>query len=436
MDSAAEPRATLPTAAPGARAALVLLLCMNLFNYIDRQVLAAVEPDIRRALMPSDAGDSYVRAKMGLLSTAFLVSYMLAAPLFGLLAERWRRWQLIGVGVLLWSFASGASGLATAFGMLLVTRCFVGIGEAAYGPVAPAILSDLYPVRMRGQILAWFYVAIPVGGALGYALGGQAATWVPQHESWRWAFYLVVVPGLLLGTWAMWMREPSRGAADGLSLRPRRLHLGDYVILAHTPSYVLNTLGMTAMTFAIGALAWWMPDYLETHHVPRLAGIEPRTVFGAITALAGLLATLAGGMAGDAMRSRFSGSYFLVSGVGLMISTPCVLAFLAVPFPLAWIFIFLAVFFLFFNTGPTNTILANVTHPSMRPTAFALNILVIHILGDAISPPLVGAIADHFSLTCGFVAVSMFMLLGGIIWLWGARYLERDTLAAAHRLGD
>ena len=427
-----------PRALPlrGARPALALLLCMNMFNYIDRQVLAAVEPEIRESLVQShDAGESNVRARMGLLSSAFLLSYMFAAPLFGVLAERWSRWRLIALGVILWTLASGASGLAATFTILLVTRCFVGVGEGAYGPIAPAVLSDYFPVAVRGRVMAWFYMAIPVGGALGYALGGHFAGWDPARQSWRWACYAVVVPGLLLGLWSFWMGEPQRGAADRLSAPPRRATLKDYLVLLSTPSYVLDTLGMAAMTFAIGALAFWMPDYLKSHGVPPVCHLAPVTFFGIVTAVAGLMATMAGGMAGDWLRGRFSGSYFLVSGVGLLLCVPCTLLFVAIPFPAAWVFVFLSVFFLFFNTGPTNTILANVTHPSMRAAAFAVNILVIHTLGDVISPPVIGAIADRTSLACGFVVVSIFMAMGSVLWLWGTRYLERDTAAAPGRLG-
>ena len=421
---------------PGAGRALLLLLLINLFNYIDRYVLAAVVPDVQQELLV--AGDPNADFKMGLLSTAFLVVYMLASPIFGLLADRSSRWLLIAVGVTLWSLASGASGLATGFAMLLVTRCFVGIGEAAYGPVAPTVISDLYPVARRGRVLAWFYMAIPVGSALGYALGGQVAALV----NWRWAFYLVVAPGLLLGLWALLMRDPPRGGADRRATPARRVRAKDYLILLHTPSYVLNTLGMAAMTFAIGAVSWWMPTYLVAREVEPVGGLVPSVFLGLLTVVAGLIATLAGGLVGDWLRPRIPGSYFLVSGVGLLLTIPCVVAFLFVPFPLAWVFIFLAEFCLFFNTGPTNTILANVTHPSIRATAFAVNILVIHLLGDAISPPIVGAISDFAknvlhaedSLAYGFLAVSALLLVGGVLWLWGVRHLQRDTEAAPHRL--
>jgi len=223
------------------------------------------------------------------------------------------------------------------------------------------------------------------------------------------------------------------------------------------------------MAFAVGGLAYWMSDFLDQRHVEPLGPVGPRTVFGVLTALAGFLSTMSGGIAGDYFRMRFSGSYFLVSGIALLIGAPVVLGIVYAPFPLAWVFVFLAVFCLFFNTGPTNTILANVTHPAVRASAFALNILIIHLLGDAISPPLIGVISGagdaapatiassvgllgsplapapllaantlvtgierHFDR--GFIIVAIVMAIGGVAWLCGARFLERDTRLAPTRL--
>jgi MFS family permease len=420
---------------PGAQTALLLLLAINLFNYIDRQVLAAVEPEIRAELLP---GDPRAEFWTGWLASAFLITYMLTAPVFGWLADRMSRWALVGIGVVIWSLASGGSGAnwglgpALAYWALLLTRCFVGVGEGAYGPVAPTMISDLYPAQHRGRILAWFYVAMPVGGALGYAFGEV----IKNALGWRWAFYWVVPPGLALGLLCFLMREPPRGQADATGGAPvRAAGLQDYLGLARIPSYVLNTLGMTGMSFAMGGLAFWMPKFLEDNHVEGMGPLGPRTLFGAITAAAGLVATLAGGLVGDWLRPRYSGSYFLVSGIAMMIGFPMVLLVLWTPFPLAWLFVALAVFCLFFNTGPTNTILANVTHPAVRASGFALNILIIHLFGDVISPPVIGWITSVWSLDDGFMVVSAMMLVGGLLWLWGARYLERDTALAPLRIG-
>lgn len=445
---------------PGARAALTLLLLINLFNYIDRQVLAAVVDPIKDSLFGTRPGtpvsdtlnalQNWCRAHLGfkpelaligVLSMAFMVTYMAGAPVFGRLAERRSRWWLIGVGVVLWSLASGASGLAGTFFGLLLTRCFVGIGEAAYGPVAPALISDMYPIKVRGQVLAWFYMAIPVGSALGYVVGGAVgrsgigdwgARVLGVHaESWRWAFYLLVLPGLVLGTISLFMREPPRGAADGVEGEKRAFHWSHYLILFKTPSYVLCSLGMAAMTFAIGGIAFWMPYYLK-HKAGASGPVE--VVFGGITVAAGLIGTLAGGWTGDKLRERLPGSYFLVSGVAMLIGFPFMLAMLRAPFPAVWGLIFVTCFCLFFNTGPTNTILANVTHPSMRATAYAVNIFVVHAFGDVISPVIIGIISDRTDMNHAFALVGAMFLVAGVLWLAGTKFLKRDTELAQTRL--
>ncbi len=418
---------------PGARTALILLLAINLFNYLDRYVLAATLPALQRDLFPE--GGANTKTLLGALSTAFMVAYMVLAPLFGWLADRWPRWGIIGLAVILWSLASGASGLCSYYLMLLLTRCLVGVGEAAYGPVAPTLISDLYPLQQRGWVLAWFYAAIPVGSALGYALGGLVAD---STLGWRWAFYLVVLPGLALGTWCFFMPEPRRGQAD-LAANSSQPGWRQYRLLGRIPSYVFDCLGMTASTFAVGGIAYWMPDYIHGYRGDSQLSLGAvNAIFASILVVAGLAATLTGGFIGDLLRARFPGSYFLVSGLGMLLGFPVFLAALYTPFPLAWIWIAVTIFCLFLNTGPANTILANVTPPAIRASAFALNIFVIHALGDAISPTIIGAISDATDgdMNKGFLFVSGMMLLSGIFWLWGARYLEQDTRLAPTRLDN
>jgi MFS family permease len=518
--------ASRSVAAPGARLALTLLLLINLFNYIDRQVLSAVVPKIKQEFFPDSSKkverqsgeasgrepeaaeatkeDPWVKTKIGTLTTAFIVSYMLFAPVFGVLADRMSRWWLIGIGVIVWTIASGASGLATAFLMLLLTRIFVGVGEAAYGPAAPAVISDMYPVSRRGYVMAWFYAAIPVGSALGFVLGGQmlnVSHWFTGVENWRWGFYAVVPPGMLLAVFCFFMREPARGHSDAIDARtlPRGPDVGepsgvdphaerahgpavpgadargsgetsqpalsephhatwaDYKIILQTPSFVYATVGYTALTFVLGGVAAWMPTYVSDSR-GQANEAQAATVFGAIVVVAGLLSTLLGGWAGDRLRGRFPGSYLLVSGWGVLFSFPLMLGVIFVDFPYAWGFVFLSVFWMFFNTGPINTVLANVTHPSVRASAFALNILAIHLLGDAISPPIMGGLADfgaklasggtltgwaaealgrHDGMDFSMGCTSLLLLVAGLVWLRGARFLERDTalapLRVAHR---
>jgi MFS transporter, Spinster family, sphingosine-1-phosphate transporter len=450
---------------PGAKSALTLLLLINLFNYIDRYILAASVGPIKKTFFSGgtsgiatggDTLDAILHwfqiqlgfkpedALLGLLGTVFMLVYMIGAPIFARLAEKISRWTIVGWGVILWSLASGFTGIAPTFLVLLLTRCFVGCGEAAYGPVAPAIISDMFPIKIRGRILAWFYVAIPVGSALGYVIGG----WISNsnigewgfslfgiwRESWRWVFILVTIPGIALGVKSFFMKElPLSRPGSNRSPIVSAALLREYGILMRNPSYVLCTLGMAAMTFAIGGIAFWMPYYLESR--PGAPG-NSTIIFGAITAVAGLSATLLGGLAADKLRSRFPSSYFLISGIAMILGFPVFMAALRAPFPWAiWLLMFLTCFCLFFNTGPTNTILANVTRPSMRAAAFALNIFIIHALGDVISPVIIGLLNDRYGdMNKSFLLVGSMFLVAGIFWLLGTRYLERDTDRAAQGL--
>ena len=403
----------------GARSALFLLLAINLFNYVDRQILAALEPDIRATFFaPSDVN---AMTKTGLLGDAFFVTYMICAPILGLLADRISRWMIIGSAVILWSLASGGSGLAATFAILFATRICVGIGEGGYGPAAPAILSDLFPIETRGRVMAIFCAAIPVGSALGYVIGGL----IGAQLGWRWAFYLVAPPGLLLGLLCLWQRDPRVGAHQLAQKSPRR-SIGAYLRLFRTRSYLINCVAQTLMTFVTGGLGYWVSAYLDYRHQSPASS---RTIFGLITVVAGLLSTLLGGVIADKLRSRSGASYFWVSGIGMLIACPIFIATLYIPFPAAWITMFLTIFFLFLNTGPSNTALANVSLPSVRATAFAANIFIIHALGDVQAFWLLGYIGGRTNMHVAFLFVSGIILMSGLAWLVGVKYLPADTAA-------
>jgi len=403
----------------GARSALLLLLGINLFNYIDRQILAALEPDIRATFFAP--GDVNAMTKTGLLGDAFFVTYMLSAPVLGLLADRFSRWIIIGSAVILWSLASGGSGLAATFTILFATRICVGIGEGGYGPAAPTILADLFPIQTRGRIMAIFYAAIPVGSALGYVIGGL----VGAHLGWRWAFYLVTPPGLFLGILCFLQRDP-RGDGPQVAQQSSRRSLRDYMKLFRTRSYLINCVAQTLFTFVTGGLGFWVSAYLRYRNQSPDVGM---TIFGLITVVAGLVSTLLGGVVADRLRSRFAGSYFWVSGIGMLIACPFFVATLYTPFPAAWIPMFFAIFFLFVNTGPSNTALANVSLPAVRATAFAVNIFVVHALGDVQAFWLLGYIGGHTNMHVAFLFVSGIIFLSGVTWLAGVKYLPADTAA-------
>jgi MFS family permease len=233
------------------------------------------------------------------------------------------------------------------------------------------------------------------------------------------------------------MRDPPRGHSDRDSHEASitKASFKDYRAVFKVPSYLLDTLGMSAMFFGIYGISFFMPAYLQDHHAARDPN-RATLIYGCLQLVAGVTASLIGGVVGDLLQRRFGGAYFVVSAVSIFLSAAFILLMLFSPFPQAWVWLFLAAFFIFFAIGPANTILANVIHPSMRATAFALNIFLIYALGATLAPPLMGELVDRYpSWRPAFYLVCATLAVGGVLWLCGARYLERDTQRAMRREG-
>ncbi|GFO69846.1 MFS transporter [Geomonas limicola] len=402
------------------RYVLGLLLAVNLLNYIDRQVLFAVFPLLKADLNLSDTA-------LGFLGSAFMLSYMMLAPLFGWLGDHWSRVKLAASGLVVWSLATALAGLAPGYRTLLAARATVGVGEASFGTVSPGLIADYFPKERRGEILSWFYVAIPVGSALGYLLGGILG----EKFGWHAAFLMVGLPGLALALPIALLRTPPRtpaasahGAPDSGTDLPAE-GSGSYLDLFRNRSFVFNTLAMAAMTFAIGGLAQWIPSFLNRTHGLNVA--KGNTLFGGITVLAGILGTLAGGWLGDRWQKKSPAGYLHVSGWGFLIGTPfAAWAILAPDLKSCLGAIFVAEFFLFLNTGPLNTVIINVTPPTMRAMAFAVNIFFIHALGDAFSPSILGWLSDLWNLRSALLITPLAMALSGVLCFACGRFVVKD----------
>jgi len=401
------------------RYALGLLLAVNLLNYIDRQVLFAVFPLIKIDLNLTDTA-------LGFLGSTFMLSYLLFAPLFGWLGDRFSRTRLASGGLVVWSLATALAGFAPGYRTLLTARATVGVGEASFGTVSPGLIADFFPKERRGRILSWFYVAIPVGSALGYLLGGVLG----QKYGWHAAFLFVGLPGLLLAIPVALLKTPPRGGDDASLQESGGKASAGYAALFRNRSFVCNTLAMAAMTFAIGGLAQWIPSFLNRVHSLDVA--KGNTLFGATTVLAGIIGTLAGGWLGDVWQKKSGKGYLLLSGWGFVIGTPfAVWAILAPGLTSCIAAMFIAEFFLFLNTGPLNTVILNVTNPAVRAMAFAINIFFIHALGDAVSPSLLGWLSDRWELRSALLITPLAMVIAGLLCFICGRFVVQDMKKAA-----
>lgn len=389
------------------RSALTILTIINFLNYIDRYVVASVFEPIKRELHFSDG-------ELGWVLSAFMIAYAITSPAFGRLGDLFTRKYLIAAGVGVWSFATAGAGLARSFWQMFMPRALVGVGEASYATLAPAMIADYYEPERRGRALAIFYAAIPAGSALGFVLGGQLA----HHFGWRMAFCVVGLPGLLFALLALTMREPERGASEMAPVSERLAPptvLATYRMLWANATYVCVTGGFVAYTFALGGLVGWAPAFLERYD--GMTTVRANDIFGALTVASGIAGTLAGGFLGDYLLRYTKHAYLWLSGLCMIAGAPVTV--LALASREATIFlpaIFLAEFFLFLNTGPLNAVLVGCVAAEIRATAMAVNILCIHALGDALSPPVIGVLSDHFGLfRATMIAPAMMLASGGIL---------------------
>jgi MFS transporter, Spinster family, sphingosine-1-phosphate transporter len=409
-----------PAVAPRAPlGALAVLSAINLLNYLDRYLVPPLVPDLEGAMGLS-------HQQVGWLWPAFMIVYMVTAPAFGAWGDRGSRTRPIAIGVLIWSLATALSGLARSYPQLFAARALVGVGEAAYAAIAPALLADYFPLAARGRVYAVFNMAIPVGAALGYVLGGL----IGLHLGWRAAFLVCGAPGVLLAAAVLRLREPIRGAHDPAPLAPRPATpappagapgaLAVYLGLLRRGAYLLPVLGYAAYTFALGGLGFWMPVFLE-----RVRGVpaqEATTGFGAIVVVTGFLGTLAGGWLGDYCRRRAAQGYLWFAGAVTLAAAPLALCALTTRAPtLYYTAVVLAELLLFMSSGPINAAIANSVSALERASAMALTVFVIHLLGDVPSPPLIGYLADVASLGRAVLVVPVCVAIGGIVWLIAAQ---------------
>ena len=398
---------------------LLLLIGLNLLNYIDRYILPGAQPLIQADLHATDE-------QMGALTTALFVFYMCAAPLTGWLGDRFSRKPLIVAGAVLWSLATLGTAWVHGYWSLYIRHALVGVGEATFGIFAPAVLSDFYPESERNRVLTIFYLAIPVGAALGYLAGGELGS----RWGWRAPFLLCAVPGLVIAALYGWLAtEPERGASD--HIRPtadRATVLG----LFRNPAFLTATFGLAMLTFAMGGISTWMPTFL--HRFSGLSVADSSLTVSAITVVDGIAGTIAGGWIAQIWLRTNHRALYLLSFWSVALTLP----FGALVFfgPRAWAIpsLFAAEFFLFLNTGPLNAAIVNSVSAPVRATAISLNLFFIHFFGDTFSPQIIGAISDRTNLSIGLGATLVFLIISAIILYSGARFAPplNDPPAAAN----
>jgi MFS family permease len=436
---------TASTPLGGKYFALAVLFSMNLLNYVDRYSFFAVGTHVER-----DLGIDH--ADFGWLSSSFMIVYTVVSPFMGWLGDRYHRRVLLASGVALWSVATVGTSFSHGYYDMFFWRALLGVGEASYGVIAPALLADLFAPRDRGRAMGAYYLALPLGGALGYGIGG----WLADAWGWRPAFWVVGLPGLAAAAAGLMIHDPGRGASEGKThdAKTDRPRLKDYFDLFRTPTFVFNTAGMAAVTFTTGAYAVFGSTFYQT--VRGLTATQAGVWIGGMTAVAGLVGIASGTKLADVLRARTRRAYLLLACAAVVAAIPPGMFAMLVPERLSSLsLMFVAMLLMATVLGPCNTVIADVVPANRRATGFSVYIFLIHLLGDISSPILIGELALWLgrpsvvgspigqalaaigalpvktpegvsNLTAGMLSVVPVMALGAFFFLLGSRHLPHD----------
>jgi MFS transporter, Spinster family, sphingosine-1-phosphate transporter len=418
--TASATKPTRPISVAGATTALVLLTALNFVNYIDRYILPGVQEQVKGEFHLTDA-------QIGSLTLWFMVAYMATSPITGWLGDRFPRKPMIVLAALFWSGINFFTASVHSYSSLNIRHAALGVGEASFGIFAPSLLADFYEPDQRNRVLTIFNIAIPVGAALGYLIGGT----VGEHFGWRMSFIVSAVPGVIIALLiAAFMREPARGASGiaGASQHDKaKLEKGTVLSLLKNKAYLSSILGYAAVTFSLGGISWWMPSFLQ--RIDGRSQSSAAYIMGAITVVAGLGGTITGGTIAQKWSHTNSKALYLVPAISAASAVPPALLCFFGPHSLTLYGLAAAIFLIFLGTGPVNAATLNAVRPEIRATAMAGQLFIIHALGDAISPRIIGTVSDHSNLNIGLASTLVTLLIASVIFFNGARYAPSLTIS-------
>ncbi len=367
--------------------ALAVLFGINLMNFFDRQILAAVTEPIRKEWNVSDT-------QMGLMGTAFILLYAVVGLPLGRWADLGQRRIILAVSVALWSVFTALSGMAGSYQMLFAARMGVGIGEAGCSPAGNSLIGDLFPARQRARAVAVFMLGLPMGIFLSNMLSGLMA----KNYGWRAPFYIAFVPGVILAFLALRIHEPVRGASEEIKTTRAVSKESPFLQVLRIPSIWLISLSGALHNFNAYAVNAFMPALLGRYHELdiRQANLRSGIVLGAV----GVVSLLLGGVLADAARKWRMNGRLIMASVSFVLSTP--LVYLAIARPKGDITMFMVLmaagwmlFYLYYVT--VYPAIQEVVEPHLRGTAMAVYFFAMYVLGGAFGTYVLGSLSDHYA---------------------------------------
>jgi MFS family permease len=367
------------------RATLLVLFLVNVLNFYDRQALGAVLEPLRREFHLSDA-------QLGGLTTAFTLLYAVAGLPLGRLADTGSRRKLLAAGVAVWACLTGLGGLARNYASLAVTRLGVGVGEAVCAPAATSWLADLVPAARRTHAMAWFMMAVPVGGFLSFSVGGPVA----QAFGWRVALAVAALPGLVLALALLLLREPGAGTASEISAAKSTASPWQ---LLRIPAFGWIAVSGAVVNFALYSFSTFLPAMLARYHGLTIARAGVWTGVG--SGISGVLGALAAGALGDRgadrAGSRLAARRLRLAATTALVAAPAAFAGTLVPaggVAASVVLLMLAYGLLQTYYGLVYAAIQDIVPAHLRGTAMAAYYMAMYLCGASFGPLATGKLSD------------------------------------------
>jgi predicted MFS family arabinose efflux permease len=398
----------------------ILLFLLYFFDYTDRMVVTSLFPYIKKEWGISDA-------QCGLLVSAIYWSIILFTFPISILVDRWSRKKTIGLMAVVWSIATGACALAGSFTHLFGARTVIGVGEAGYAPGGTAMLSGLFPEEKRSAMMGIWNASIPLGSAVGIALGGVIAT----QWGWRHAFGLVAFPGLIVAILFFFIKDyktvelvKTVKAGDEGKPKIKMSKMDIFREFSRTPSLIFTYFGFAGMMFVMVSFMTWMPTFF--HRVQGIPEDQAGMKAGAVMLLA-LVGAPLGGIVVDRWRRKQVNARLLFPAVSAVVSA--VLLFVAFMFFSGTMqYAILIVFSLIFSSfvPAAAAVTQDVVHPGLRAISYAICVVVQNLLGSSTGPIVIGAISDTYDIKTALMILPGFLILSAILFFIGSFFYERD----------
>jgi MFS family permease len=405
---------------------LGLLAVANLLSYVVRNVIFALFEPLKRDLHLADT-------QLGFLASAYVFAFALAALPAGVIGDLRSRRSVITAGMLLWSAFTLASGFVTGFGWLVVCRAFVGAGAAAFGAAAQSLVADYFPSRGRAMAMGILAAGITLGGVLGIWLGGH----LEAEYGWRLALVAVSLPGFALAAFTSHLTDPLRYSAVPLGtwVRMGLDGVSAYLVpplraVLHTPTLVYVFVGGALISFGTNGLVGWAPTFMARELGLTVA--QGAKLLGTYGLVAGIVGALCGGMVADWLRRYTATGRVITIAASLLIGGSLAVWLLTVRDLRLFVPVFCAAFFFlsWFN-GPIGATIFDVVPAQISATVAGAYLLFIHLVGDTVAFPLVGALSDHFGLHRAVLLLPVAAAIGGLVVLGAMGTVQTDMRKVA-----